>query len=85
MTTPSEASYAPFYFLAASIYLWLFASREDENKPAKNFFQKISITISSLIFMALSKDSKGVGPKNNPDPDLIKDKKSLSKTVIFVR
>lgn len=35
--------------------------------------------------MALSKDSKGVGPKYNPDPDLIKDKKSLSKTVIFVR
>ena len=85
MTNRAVGSFAPIYFLAISLYIWLFSSRDNENIHAKNFFKKISITFSSLIFMVLSKDSKGVGPKYNADPDLIKDKQSKSKTVIFVR
>ena len=85
MPNHTVESAAPIYFLAASLYVWLFSSRENENRRAKNFFKKVSITFSSLIFMILSKDSKGVGPKYNPDPDLIKEKQSKSKTVIFVR
>ena len=85
MVDEAGGSWTPIYFLLASVYIWLFSSREDENKIAKNLFKKISITISSLIFMVLSKDSKGVGPKYNPDPELIKGDGLTSKTVIFVR
>jgi hypothetical protein len=85
MTNSAAESPVSIYFLVAALYIWLFSSRENENRHAKNLFKKISITFSSLIFMVLSKDSKGVGPKYNSDPDLIKDKQSKSKTVIFVR
>ena len=85
MTCRTEESSVPIFFLAASLYIWLFSSRDNENKHAKNLFKKMSITFSSLIFMILSKDSKGVGPKYNADPDLIKNKQSKSKTVVFVR
>ena len=78
-------SSASLYILAVLLYVWLFSSRENENKSGKTFFRKIFVACSSLIFMVLSKDSKGVGPKYNPDPDLIKNKKSVSKTIIFVR
>ena len=85
MSDQAGGSWAPIYFLFASLYIWIFSSRENENKIAKNLFKKVSITVSSLIFMLLSKDSKGVGPKYNPDPELIKDDRLPSKTVIFVR
>lgn len=78
-------SSASLYILAVLLYVWLFSSRENENKSGKTFFKKIFVALSSLVFIVLSKDSKGVGPKYNPDPDLIKNKKSVSKTIIFVR
>jgi hypothetical protein len=34
--------------------------------------------------MVLSKDSKGVGHKKNPDPDEIQNKTGVTKTIIFV-
>lgn len=85
MATPEGKSWTPIYILVASLYIWLFSSRANENVLAKNVFKKLTITISSLIFMVLSKDSKGVGPKYNPDPELIKGRQLGSKVVIFVR
>jgi hypothetical protein len=80
-----SSSSSPILFLIASVYIWLFSSRDHENVFAKNLCKKISITISSIIFMVISKDNKGIGPKHNPDPDLILGKQLTSKTVIFIR
>lgn len=80
-----EISSSPILFLVATVYIWLFSSRENENVLAKNLCKKVSITLSSIIFMILSKDNKGIGPKYNPDPDLIIGRQLSSKTVIFIR
>ena len=85
MAISEGKSWTPIYILITSLYIWLFSSRTNENVLAKNLFKKLTITISSLIFMVLSKDSKGVGPKYNPDPELIKGRQLGSKVVIFVR
>ena len=35
--------------------------------------------------MIYSSDSKGVGPKKNPDPDLLLKKETTTKTIVFIR
>ncbi len=71
--------------LAVCVYLWILCSKDNENVNIKLCLQKVSIFLDSIIFMVLSTDSKGVGPKKNPDPDLIRDKAVLKKKVVFIR
>ena len=74
---------------AATIFLilvWIYTSRENENIYLKQLLTKLFIYYDSLLFMIISKDSKGVGPKNNPDPDNISQEQCLKKKrIIFIR
>lgn len=67
------------------VYYWILNSKEDENLFLKHVFRKVFIILDSVLFMILSKDTKGLGPKKNRDPELIKDKAKLHKTLIFIR
>lgn len=71
--------------LVGLTYLWVQNTRDDELILVKLILRKLSIYLDAVIFMILSKDNKGVGPANNPDPDLAKDKPSKTKTIIFLR
>lgn len=73
------------FVLCFLLYIWVIWTKEDENVFVKHIFRKIHIYIDSIIFMILSKESKGLGPKKNPDPELIKGKETQKKTVIFIR
>ena len=83
----SEGSWLPLILVAVLLYLWVSASRDDENIHLKVLLKKFFITVDSLVFMALSKDSKGLGPKYNPDPDKIEAARmaTTTKTVVFIR
>lgn len=70
------------------IYYWIQSSKEDENIFVKHCLRKVELFLGGIAFMVMSKDSKGVGPKKNPDPDrMIKQnlKVERSKTFIFIR
>jgi len=68
------------------VFLWIQNTKEDELVFIKSIFRKFFIFTDSIFFMIFSKDSKGVGMKKNPDPDLIKDKNLTQyKTLIFIR
>jgi hypothetical protein len=67
------------------VYLWIISSKENENVLIKNIIKKAKIYFDSIVFMILSKDSKGIGAKKNPDPDLINDLSNSKKTVVFIR
>lgn len=68
------------------VFLWIQNTKEDELVLIKSIFRKFFIFTDSVFFMIFSKDSKGVGMKKNPDPDLIKDKNLTHyKTLIFIR
>ena len=68
------------------IVLWIYTSRENENVYLKQLIAKVLIYYDSLLFMIISKDSKGVGPKHNPDPDQITQEQYLKKKkIIFVQ
>jgi hypothetical protein len=75
----------PFYLLAVFLYLWVFSSRDNENLLFKTVSKKLSMYFSSITFMIVSKDNKGLGPKKNPDPDELKGKPSTKKQIIFIR
>lgn len=77
--------YAAFLLLFILVAVWVSSSRPDENILAKKILAKFMLYIESIIFMVLSKDNKGLGPKKNPDPDLIKDSPCTSKRIIFIR
>ena len=92
MASPSsvllnDGSYLPILLVAVLLYLWVSASRDDENVQMKVCLKKFFITVDSLLFMALSKDSKGLGPKYNPDPEKIEAGRiaTTSKTMVFIR
>jgi len=75
-----------FFSLILCLYLWIQCSNEDENIFIKHVLKKIHVYLDAILFMIISKDTKGIGPKKNPDPDLIKDKPNLiKKTIIFIR
>lgn len=66
--------------------LWIFSSKQNENIVAKNIIRKLYTYYDGILFMALSSDAKGIGPKKNPDPDLLlKQDKILTKTIVFLR
>ena len=74
------------FLLAVLLISWVFSSREDENIRVKEFLRKVNIFVESVLFMLYSKDSKGVGPKYNPDPQYILSRSDVNKkTVIFIR
>lgn len=77
----------PFCFVTACTALWIFSSRPEEHTLAKNFLKKIIMYVEGILFMVLSKDSKGLGPKKNPDPDkiLLTGQATVVKRVIFIR
>ena len=67
------------------IVVWIFSSGPTENMPAKSFLTKIQFYIEGIYFMIFSKDSKGLGPKYNPDPKLLTGKPSQTKRIVFIR
>lgn len=67
------------------VYFWILCSKDNENVFLKLIIRKLSLFGDALVFMVLSTDSKGVGPKKNPDPDLIRDKAVLKKRIVFIR
>lgn len=72
--------------LAALLVSWIFSSRENENIKIKEFFHKVIIFVQSVLFMLYSKDSKGIGPKYNPDPQYVLSRNDVNKkTVVFIR
>lgn len=75
----------PELCLALALYVWLFSSPDDENAKLKTVFRKTNIFWSSVGFMLYSKDTKGLGPKYNPNSDAIKGRPSSVKKIIFIR
>jgi hypothetical protein len=76
--------------LALLIYIWaVYGSQKDENVFFKVIVRKMSFYLDSISFMILSKDNKGVGPKKNPDPEMILAKVQAGevkkKRIIFIR
>ena len=67
------------------IIIWIFSSRPNENVIMRLILSKIKLYIEGIWFMIFSKDSKGLGPKSNPDPKLIEGKKTFTKRIIFLR
>lgn len=79
-------SYLPTIILSTLLVVWVFSAQKDES-VVKNVFGKALVWVDSIIFMIISKDSKGIGPKYNPDPDAIKSlvNDKDSKRIIFIR
>lgn len=72
--------------LVVCMYFWILNTKEDENIFVKLILNKIKLFMDSICFMILCTDSKGIGPKKNPDPDLVlKRKVIMKKTIIFIR
>lgn len=75
-------------FLGLLVFLWLLSSRKDENLYFKNFLNKCWIIFDSILFMIYSSDSKGIGPRDNQDTEIIKNFKHdeiATKRIIFIR
>ena len=71
--------------LVICLYFWILSSKDDENVFIKRILNKIHIFLNAISFMIISSDSKGVGPKKNPDPDLLLKKTTSTKTIVFIR
>ena len=75
--------------LVLCMYVWILSTKEDENVFVKLIINKIRLFVDSVCFMLLCTDSKGIGPKKNPDPDLLLLKKKTvavsKKTIVFIR
>jgi len=71
--------------LAVCVYCWIIATKEDENVFIKRILRKVEIFLGGIGFMVYSSDTKGVGPKKNPDPDLLLGKETQTKTIVFIR
>lgn len=71
--------------LAVCIYFWIISTKEDENVFIKHVLKKFEIFLSAISFMIYSSDGKGVGPKKNPDPELLLKKETTTKTIVFIR
>ena len=75
----------PNLFLLGLLIAWVFSSREGELPLLKTIVRKFWITSESLLFMILSKDGKGIGPKYPHDADRIHGLPIQRKLVIFIR
>jgi hypothetical protein len=71
--------------LVVLVYLWIISTKDDENVLVKRILNKFSIFLNAIGFMIISSDSKGVGPKKNPDPDRLLTEKTFTKTIVFIR
>lgn len=72
--------------LVLFMYVWIMSTKEDENVFVKLLLNKIRLFIDSVCFMVLCNDSRGIGPKKNPDPDLLLTRPLTNKkTVVFIR
>lgn len=71
--------------IAILAIIWIFASGPNENVNLKNVLTKFQLYLEGIYFMVLSKDGKGLGPKYNPDPDLVLSKATTTKRIIFIR
>lgn len=71
--------------IAVLLYLWIFSTHDNEIIVMKGIIKKIELYLDSIGFMIYSKDTKGLGPKYNPNPDHIKDQDLPSKRFIFIR
>lgn len=79
--------YYLFVIIAFCVLVWLFSTRDNENVTLKMVVYKLQIFFSSGMFMIFSTDNKGIGPKKNKDPDLIKAflGQGTTKTIVFIR
>jgi len=77
--------YGAFLLLFILAALWINSSLPDENVFAKKLLSKFFLYVESIMFMILSTDNKGLGPKKNPDPDLMKDDPCTTKRIVFIR
>ncbi len=82
---PLHIHVAAMLLLLYCIIVWIFSSGPAENLPAKSFLTKVQFYIEGIYFMIFSKDSKGLGPKYNPDPKLLTGKPSQTKRFVFIR
>ena len=77
--------YIALFILLILIAILINSSNPNEYKEAKKVIFKILVYMESIYFMILSKDTKGIGPSKNPDPDMIKGKPTTYKRIIFIR
>lgn len=82
---PHHVHIAALAVISYCLITWIFSSAPGENVNIKNFLNKIQLFLSGIVFMVISKDSKGLGPKYNPDPDSIASKPTVSKRIVFIR
>ena len=75
-----------FLIVIFLLLVWIYTSRDNENVFIKLIVNKVIIYYDSILFMIISKDSKGLGPKYNPDPALISADQVLKrKKLVFIR
>jgi hypothetical protein len=72
-------------FLGTCVVAWLFSSEPGENVLVKKIFTKMIMFAEGSLFMVLSSDAKGLGPKKNVDPATIAGLPTEKKRVIFIR
>lgn len=82
---PLHIHFGAMVAIAYCLVVWVFSSGPTENIKIKNFLCKIHLFLGGLLFMVVSKDSKGLGPKYNADPDSIASKPTVIKRIIFIR
>jgi hypothetical protein len=78
--------------LMGLLLAWLWCTKEDELPLVKGFLQHISVWTNSLVYMVLSKDTKGLGPKYRivgaaDDPARVAKRldETTTKRIIFIR
>ena len=64
---------------------WIFYTKENELVFIKSILRKFYLFLYGVTFMIYSKDTKGVGPKYNDDPNKILNKETDKRTIIFIR
>jgi hypothetical protein len=82
---PRHVHIVALVMIAYFLITWIFSSKSNENVRMKNFLTKIQLFLGGILYMVTSKDGKGLGPKNNPDPDLIANKPTMTKRIVFMR
>jgi len=75
----------PIVVISSALIAWIYSSRPEEHKFAKGIIEKFFMYCEGSLFMVFSSDSKGLGPKKNPDPEKIRTKDTLTKKIIFIR
>ena len=89
---PSDPIVQQGLIVLAMVFAWLWCTRSDEMTMVKGLFQHISVWTNSLVYMVLSKDTKGLGVKyqkvgatNDPAHVAKRLNECTSKRIIFLR